>query len=55
MRTDLGLSEQLLVRAAEDADVGRASVAREEDVVLFVDQDAGDAGQLHGKGAQVRA
>ena len=46
MRPDLDPTEQLLVGAAEDAHAGCLAVAREEQVVLLVDQDAGDAGQV---------
>src|SRR5947199_252480 len=55
MRPHLDLREQLLIGAAEDADAGSASVAREEEIVLLVDQNAGNARQLRGKGIQVRA
>src|SRR5207244_11171080 len=52
VRADLGLSEQLLVGAAEDADPGGAAVAREEQLLLLVDENPGDAGQLSRSGAQ---
>jgi hypothetical protein len=45
VRPDLDLPEQLLVRAAEDADARSAPVARAEQVVLLVDKDAGDPGR----------
>src|SRR5207248_11199689 len=37
----------------EGADAGGAAVAREEQLLLLVDEDAGDAGQFHRKRAQV--
>src|SRR2546430_8968506 len=53
VRADLDLSEQLLVGAAEDADPGGAAVAREEQLLRLVDENAGDAGQLGRQRAQV--
>ena len=55
MRPDPDLSEQPLVEAAEDADAGGGAVAREEQVVLLVDEDAGDAGQVGSERRNVRA
>ena len=46
MLTDRHLPEKPLVRAAEDGDAGGAPIAREEEIVLLVDEDPGDAGQL---------
>jgi hypothetical protein len=46
VQPDLDPAEQLLVRAAEDAHARGAAVAREEEVVLLVDQHAGHAGQI---------
>ena len=46
VRADLDLSEQLLIGATEDADAGGAAVAREEQLLLLVDENPGDAGQL---------
>src|SRR5207249_5125088 len=42
------------VRAAEDTDAAGAAIAREEQVVLLVDKDAGDARKI-GEGAQEAA
>src|SRR5207247_1770559 len=52
VRADIRLPEEHLVRTAEDTDAGRVAVTREEQVVLLVDQDAGNAWQFGGKGAQ---
>jgi hypothetical protein len=46
VRPDPDLAEQLLVRAAKDADPRRAPIAREEKVVLRVDEDTGDAREI---------
>src|SRR6266700_6473899 len=54
MRPDLHLPDQLLVGATEDADAVGAAVAREQQVVGFVDQHAGDARQIRER-AQKRA
>jgi GGDEF domain-containing protein len=53
MRPDLDPAAQQLVGTVEDAHARCAAVAREEQVVLLVDQDAGDAGQI-GERAQER-
>jgi hypothetical protein len=53
MRPDLHLSERLLVGAAEDGDPRGGPVAREQQVIGFVDQHAGDARQA-GQRAQKR-
>lgn len=45
MLPDRHLPEQRLVRAAEDADAGAGAIGGEEQVVLLVDQHAGDARQ----------
>ena len=46
MRADRDAADQQLVRAAKDADAGGAAIAREEQIVLLVDQDAGDTGEI---------
>ena len=55
MRPDLDLSEQPLLGAAEDADAGGLAVAREQQVVLLVDEYPGDAGQPGSERRNVRA
>ena len=55
VRPHLDLCEKPLFRAAEDADARGGAVAGEEEVVLLVDQSAGDAGQVRGKRTQVAA
>ena len=54
MWPDCDPAEQALVRAAEDADPGGAAIAREEQVVLGVDEDAGDAGKVTGSARRYR-
>src|SRR5207253_3086603 len=55
VRPHVDLAEQLLIRAAEDADARGGSVARKKQVVFLIDEDAGDARQLGGEGVQVSA
>ena len=45
VRPDLDAADELLVGAAKDAHARRGAVAREQQVVVLVDQDAGDTGQ----------
>jgi hypothetical protein len=55
VRPNLDLPEQPLVRAAEDADARCRAVAREQEIVLRVDEDASDTRQLRGECSQVSA
>ena len=46
MRSDLNAAKQLLIGAAVDADSRDRTVAREEEIVSAVDQDAGHPGKV---------
>jgi hypothetical protein len=45
MSADIDPSEQVLFGAAEDADPACGAVAREEQVVVLVDENAGNSGR----------
>src|SRR5439155_3173431 len=53
VRPNLDLPVEFFVRAGEDADTRGSAVTREEQVLLLIDQDAGDAGQFRRKRVQV--
>jgi hypothetical protein len=46
VRPHLDAADKLLVGAAKDADPGGLAVARKQQVIALLDEDAGDAGQL---------